>query len=151
MQAIKNFFKNFFKCGLTGWCMEIIFTSLHALQSRDMTLKGSTSLWMFPIYGSAAALQPISRLLQSKPVWLRGLNYMSLIFSTEFLTGKFLSRRNLCPWDYSDSPYNIGRVIRLDYAPYWFGAGLLFERLLSSSSSAPDKPATKILPPKAKH
>jgi len=64
---------------------------------------------------------------------------MSLIFSTEYITGKLLSRKNLCPWDYSNSRFNIGRVIRLDYAPYWFGAGLIFERLLASSSSQRDK------------
>ena len=43
--------KNFLKCGLTGWCMEISFTALDSLRRRDMTLKGCTSLWMFPIYG----------------------------------------------------------------------------------------------------
>lgn len=142
-QAISTFFKNFLTCGLTGWCMEIIFTALHALRRRDMTLKGNTSLWMFPIYGSAALLAPVSRLLKDRPVWLRGTTYMSLIFSTEYLTGKLLSRHKLCPWDYSRSRFNIGKVIRLDFAPYWFGAGLLFERLLASVSSAPDRQATK--------
>ena len=43
-----TFFKNFLKCGLAGWCMEILFTSADSLRRRDMTLKGTTSLWMFP-------------------------------------------------------------------------------------------------------
>ena len=149
--AIQTFFKNFLKCGLTGWCMEIIFTALNSFRNRDMTLKGQTSLWMFPIYGCAAVLLPISRLMKAKSFWLRGFTYMSLIFSTEFFTGKLLTRKNLCPWDYSQSRFQIGRVIRLDYAPYWFGAGLLFERLLTSSSSAPDMPASKTHRPKAMH
>ncbi|MCI8541964.1 MAG: hypothetical protein HFH95_01365, partial [Lachnospiraceae bacterium] len=51
--------------------------------------------------------------------------------SIEYLTGRLLSRRKSCPWDYHRSRWNIGRVIRLDFAPYWFCAGLLFERLLS--------------------
>lgn len=55
---------------------------------------------------------------------------MAMIFSAEFLSGTFLRRRKLCPWDYSRSRYHIGRVIRLDYAPCWFITGLLFERLL---------------------
>jgi len=139
IQHITIFFKNFLKCGLTGWCMEIIFTSLDALRHRDKTLTGHTSIWMFPIYGCAALLAPISRLLKQKSLFTRGLTYMSLIFSTEYITGKLLSRKNLCPWDYSNSRFNIGRVIRLDYAPYWFGAGLIFERLLASSSSQRDK------------
>lgn len=130
-QAFSTFFRNFLKCGLTGWCMEIIFTALDSLRRRDMTLKGNTSIWMFPIYGCAAILAPISRLLRGKSVWFRGLTYMSLIFSTEYLTGRLLERMKLCPWDYSRSRWNIRHLIRLDFAPYWFGAGLLFERLLT--------------------
>lgn len=129
-QALSTFFKNFLTCGLTGWCMEIIFTSLNSLRRREMTLKGSTSLWMFPIYGSAAVIGPVSTLLRKRPVWVRGAAYMSMIFSAEYLSGKLLSRHKFCPWDYSKSRYNIQNVIRLDFAPCWFGAGLLFERLL---------------------
>lgn len=132
-KRLMTFAKNFLKCGLTGWCIEIIFTAMNALRRRDMTLKGNTSLWMFPIYGCAAILAPVSRLIRRCPAWFRGLTYMSLIFSAEFITGKLLSRRALCPWDYSRSRWNISRLIRLDFAPFWFGAGLLFERLLSSS------------------
>ena len=146
--SLQTFLKNFLKCGLTGWCMEIIFTSLNSLRNRDLTLKGQTSLWMFPIYGCAAVLLPISRLIHAKSLWMRGLTYMSLIFSTEFITGRLLLRKNLCPWDYSASPYHIGRVIRLDYAPYWFGAGLLFERLLTSSTTTPVKDVAKAASPK---
>lgn len=63
---------------------------------------------------------------------------MSMIFSTEYLTGRFLTRLNICPWDYSASRWNIDNVIRLDYAPYWFGAGLLFERLVKEKSGPGD-------------
>lgn len=126
-----RFSKNFLKCGLAGWCMEILFTSLESLRRRDMTLKGNTSLWMFPIYGSAALLAPISRFLGRKSFWARGFAYMGLIFSGEYLSGALLSKRSLCPWDYRRSRWNIGRLIRLDYAPCWFCAGLLFERLIS--------------------
>ncbi len=129
-QKTPLFFKNFIRCGLVGWCMEIIFTSLNSLRRRDLRLQGTTSIWMFPIYGCAACLEPISRLLKSRPFWVRGLTYMSLIFSAEYLTGSLLQRHALCPWDYQRSRWNIKRIIRLDYAPYWFGAGLLFEQLL---------------------
>ena len=130
-QCLTRFLKNFLKCGLTGWCLEILFTSMDSLRRRDMTLKGHTSLWMFPIYGSAAILSPVSRLLRGKSALTRGLTYTGLIFSIEYLTGRLLSRRKSCPWDYHRSRWNIGRVIRLDFAPYLFCAGLLFERLLS--------------------
>ncbi len=134
MQILKsvfpNFLGNFIRCGLIGWCMEIIFTALHSLRCRNMRLTGQTSLWMFPIYGCAAFLEPISRLIKGKPFWVRGVTYMSLIFSTEYLSGKLLSRHKACPWDYGRSRWHVQRLIRLDYAPFWFGAGLLFERVL---------------------
>lgn len=137
MKTIKNplpkFTKDFIRCGTVGWCMEIIFTALHSLRCRNMELRGQTSLWMFPIYGCAAFLTPISRLLRHKPFWIRGFIYMSLIFSTEFLTGSLLTRHKLCPWDYGHCRWHIRRLIRLDYAPFWFGAGLIFERILSPS------------------
>ena len=115
--------------------MEIIFTALHSIRNRNPRLTGQTSLWMFPIYGCAAFLAPVSRLMRHKSFWFRGITYMSLIFSAEYLSGSLLNRHKACPWDYSNSRFHINRVIRLDYAPYWFGAGLLFERVLRKRSS----------------
>ena len=137
-QCLTNFAKNFLKCGLIGWCLEILFTSMDALRRRDMTLKGHTSLWMFPIYGSAALLSPVSRLLRGKSALARGLTYMGIIFSMEYLSGLLLSRRKACPWDYRRSRWNIGRVIRLDFAPYWFFVGLLYEQLLTPGPKKTD-------------
>lgn len=144
--AITSFLKNFLKCGLTGWCMEILFTSANALRRRDMTLKGNTSLWMFPIYGCAVFFAPIGRLLKQKSIWIRGLTYMSLIFSAEFLTGRLLRHRSLCPWDYGRSRWNVDRVIRLDFAPFWFFSGLLFERLLRPSSASSESHSSELHP-----
>ena len=136
---VRSFLNCFLKCGLTGWCLEIVFTAAGSLRRRDMTLRGSTSLWMFPIYGCAAFLLPFSRLLKRKPVPVRGAAYMCMIFSTEFAAGRLLSRYHLCPWVYGRSRWNIGRVIRLDYAPCWFAAGLLFERLLCGPKKREDR------------
>jgi len=131
-----TFAKNFLKCGLAGWCLEITFTALDAWRRRDMTLKGNTSLWMFPIYGSAAILSPLGRSMEDKPLLLRGLTYTSIIFSIEYLSGILLDRHRSCPWDYSRSRWNISRVIRLDFAPFWFAAGLLFEHILADPRQA---------------
>ena len=76
---MRNFLKNFLKCGITGWCLEVLYTSLNSLRRRDMTLKGITSLWMFPIYGCAAIFTPLCRMLHAKPLEQRGLAYMSLL------------------------------------------------------------------------
>ena len=90
---------------------------------------------MFPIYGCACFLSPICRRLKGRSTFVRGLSYAALIFSVEYITGMLLSRRHICPWDYSRSKWHIRRIIRLDYLPFWFGAGLLFERLLAESDS----------------
>lgn len=124
----------FILCGLTGWCLEVFWTGLIALQRRQMKLEGRSSIWMFPIYGMAAFLAPLSRLLKGRCFWVRGLVYTGAIFLTEFVTGSFLKRRGMCPWDYSRARSNIQGVIRLDYAPVWFLTGLLYERLLQKEA-----------------
>ena len=133
---MKRFLNNFAKCGLTGWCMEIIFTSIGALRNKDFTLKGTTSIWMFPIYGCAAFLSPICKLLHNLPVVFRGLTYMCCIFSAEYISGSLLKKHDMCPWDYGSSRWNIDRIIRLDYAPFWFFAGLLFEKLILKTKTS---------------
>jgi uncharacterized membrane protein len=85
---------------------------------------------MFPIYGMASFLKPLCRLLKGKSLLLRGGVYTCCIFCGEYLTGSFLKKFEACPWDYSEAPLNINGLIRLDYAPLWFGAGLLFEKIL---------------------
>lgn len=122
--------KNFCICGLTGWCMEILFTSAGSLLKHDKRMIGQTSLWMFPIYGMAAVISPLYKLIKEKPVLLRGGIYTLGIFSFEYLSGTLLKKHHVCPWDYSDAKTNVNGVIRLDYAPLWMVAGLLFERIL---------------------
>lgn len=100
--SFKTFGRSFLLCGLCGWCMEILFTALHSLRRRDLRLTGNTSLWMFPIYGSACLLAPFKRLFAhlhiSRP--RRGLFYMAMIFTMEYLSGRLLWKHGLCPWDY---------------------------------------------------
>ena len=129
------FIKKFLKCGLAGWCLEILFTAFGSLKRKDITLKGTTSVWMFPIYGCAAFLTPLCHLLKNMPVLFRGLTYMSCIFTVEYFSGTLLKKIKSCPWDYSRSRWNIGRVIRLDFAPLWFFTGLLFEKLVLPKQS----------------
>lgn len=57
---------NFLKCGVAGWCMEVLWTSVTNVKSTDKRLIGNTSLWMFPIYGMAAVIAPVSKFFQRK-------------------------------------------------------------------------------------
>lgn len=121
---------SFIKCGFLGWGLEILWTGLGSLIHGDPQLTGRSSLWMFPIYGLAAAIDPVYQMLKPLPIVFRGLIYMLCIFAVEYVTGAALRSLNLCPWDYSQAALNINGLIRLDYAPLWFAVGLLFERLL---------------------
>lgn len=132
---MKTFCKNFLKCGLAGWCMEILFTALGSLQKREFRLVGQTSLWMFPIYGSACLLTPLFSFLKRFPVLVRGTIYAVCIFLGEFLSGNFLMGKKICPWNYERSRWNIKKVVRLDYFFNWLLAGLLFEKLLAPPAS----------------
>lgn len=125
-----KFGTNFLTCGTTGWCMEIIFTSLRCIADKNRKLVGNTSIWMFPIYGMASFLKPVCSYMKGKSILKRGSIYTLCIFTGEYLTGSFLKRFEACPWDYSQCPLNVKGLIRLDYAPLWFGAGLLFEKIL---------------------
>lgn len=122
--------QNFLKCGVIGWTLEVFWTGLHSFRIRDLKLTGNSSLWMFPIYGCAAFLAPLMKKLKDRSVWKRGLLYMFFIYLGEFFSGSLLKKHDMCPWDYSRSPWQIREIIRLDYAPVWFLVGLLFERVL---------------------
>lgn len=111
--------------------MEILFTGCKSVRDKNPKLEGSTSIWMFPIYGLASFLEPVCKRLQGRSFVLRGGIYTCCIFAGEYLTGSFLRRYEACPWDYSEAPLNINGLVRLDYAPFWFGAGLVFEKILS--------------------
>ncbi|MGN0426264.1 MAG: hypothetical protein ACI4F0_00550 [Agathobacter sp.] len=133
-------FKNFLKAGLTGWCIEITFTSLKSLIDGNFDLSGRTSLWMFPIYGMAVFFVPIYSHIKEWPMFLRSVLYGVLIMATEFVTGTILTALGVCPWCYADAKYSFHGVIRFDYFPLWMAAGLLFEYLLCKD------PAEKKLP-----
>ena len=133
---MRKILHNFIHCGILGWCLEITFTALNSFRRREFTLSGNTSVWMFPIYGMAAFLAPVCRMVKKYHFLVRGFLYALFIFSGEFITGSLLMRRELCPWNYERSRWNLARVIRLDYAPCWFIAGLLFERLLLENEDA---------------
>ena len=109
--------KDFFLCGFTGWCLEILWTGLNSLVTGHFTMMGKTSLLMFPVYGLAALIRPAYYKLARFPVMVRGIIYSCGIFFVEFLSGSFFQKLHICPWDYSHVPLQYKGVIRLDYAP----------------------------------
>lgn len=122
--------RKFIIYGMLGWITEIVWTGLGSLFLRKWTLDSHTYLWMFPIYGSAIFLEYVHEEIRDYKWWVRGFVYMTLILSFEYLTGYFLDLIvGACPWDYSGTPFSVNGYIRLDYAPVWFTAGLIFEQI----------------------
>lgn len=115
--------------GLIGWNTEVIWTGLHSLMVGDLRLSGFTNLWMFFIYGLAVFLEPIHDIIGRWRWIVRGIIWVFVIWGIEYATGFILENIiNLKPWVYK-GPYAIDGLIRLDYFPWWFAAGLIFEKI----------------------
>ncbi|MGE5653603.1 MAG: putative ABC transporter permease, partial [Bacillota bacterium] len=84
-----------------------------------------------PIYGLAAAFEPIHDRIARWSWPLRGGLWTLMIYAVEYASGWLLRVvTGRCPWDYHGSTrFELNGLIRLDYAPAWFCAGLLFERV----------------------
>jgi len=120
----------FFIYGLIGWGMEIFWTGFASAFSGDRRFTGRTYLWMFPIYGFAVFLEPIHDLILGWPFILRGGVWVIIIYAMEYSSGWLIkSTIGECPWNYGNEKYAVKGLIRLDYAPAWFVAGLIFERV----------------------
>jgi uncharacterized membrane protein len=124
--------------GLFGWCAEIVWTAaydvgaaLRAGQRIDARLAGRTYLWMLPIYGGGGlAFEVAHRALAPHgwPLLARGLIYMVGCFVVEYVSGWIIKQATgRIPWDYSYARWHVHGLIRLDYAPVWFGFGLALE------------------------
>ncbi len=119
--------------GLLGWCGEIVWTASREKitgRQRGWELRGTSYLWMFPIYGLIAPLyEPLHNALRVWPWPARGLVYMLGFFAVEYAAGWLLrTLTGTCPWDYTEhSRWHVHGLIRLDYAPVWFLAGLALE------------------------
>jgi len=125
--------RRFLGYGLAGWCVEVAFTGVSgAFIPGGRTLRAQTYLWMLPIYGAGGiALDHVHvRLsLRGTPRWQRALVYMAAIYGIEFASAELLHRLGVgVPWKYQRG-LNLRGYVRLDYAPFWYACGLLFENL----------------------
>lgn len=119
--------------GLLGWCVECLFTSVVDLASGagDLRLMGHSYLWMHPIWGVGLLLgEKLTLSLQRAGISraTRALVGMAVCFAVEYLAGATLvALIGRCPWDYSASVWSVNGLIRLDYAPFWWMCGWLYE------------------------
>lgn len=121
--------RRYFLYGLLGWILEILWTGLESLISGDLRLMGFTNLWMFFIYGSAVFLEPLHDFISEWRWPVRGFIWLGIIWGIEYFSGLFLfGLFGVFPWHYT-GPLNIHGLITLEFAPVWFVAGLLFEKI----------------------
>jgi len=121
--------KRFLLYGFLGWCLEIIWTGLESLSNGDLRLMGFTNLWMFFIYGLAVFLESLHDYIAEWRWPIRGLVWLAVIWGIEYLSGLILFNiLGVYPWRYTD-PLAVNGFITLSFAPVWFIAGLLFEKV----------------------
>lgn len=121
--------KRFLLYGIAGWGIEIVWTGLGSLISGDLRLMGYSNIWMFFIYGCAVFLEPIHDIIHNWHWFARGSIWVVIIWGVEYASGSLLYLAlGVHPWLYS-GPFAVDGLITLAFAPAWFAAGLLFERL----------------------
>lgn len=122
--------KKFIIYGLLGLLAEVFWNGFGAMLKGNILLKGTTCIWMFPIYGLAVFLEPVHNRIRHLPLIIRGGIYMVLIFAVELISGLLLRLViGECPWNYVNKTLSICGIITLAYAPVWFVYGIMFEKI----------------------
>ncbi len=93
----------FLFCGFTGCVWKFSGRASFPAPGR-CSMKGTTSLLMFPIYGCASLILPVYQKLKNLPALLRGSLYTAGFYLAEFTSGSILQAFHMCPWDYSECP-----------------------------------------------
>lgn len=122
--------KKFIVYGCLGLCAEVLWNGFNAMLEGDVLLRGTTCIWMFPIYGLAVFLEPVHYRIKHLPLVVRGGIYMVFIFAVELISGLLLRWiLGTCPWNYINSKMSICGIITLEYAPVWMVLGIAFEKI----------------------
>lgn len=123
---------SFILYGGLGVTTEVFFTAtvnlINAGSLDDLSLKGHSYIWMFPIYGLTSVLFPIGfNLLKGLNRVLRYFIYGAGILAVELITGFMLEQfTGRCPWEYQTG-WHFGGYIRFDYLPLWMCFGAMLE------------------------
>ena len=122
--------QKFFVYGCLGLLIEVFFTSLYSLATKNWKATAQTYLWMLPIYGvTALVLEALSDALPW-PFYLRAFIYVPFIYGMEALSGWTLQKTiGSIPWDYGKARHTPMGLINLKYAPYWLALAMAFDPL----------------------
>ncbi|MBI5545877.1 MAG: hypothetical protein HY901_18465 [Deltaproteobacteria bacterium] len=114
-----------------GWHVDPRLNLEAVWQTPAVVLFGQCSLWMFPVYATAAfcLIEPLYRRTARRPFWLRGLLYSMAIVGFEVVSGHALKAITGYAIWYYDDPLNVLGMSSLAILPIWFVTGLLVETL----------------------
>lgn len=130
--GIKERMLSFALYGGLGITTEVFFTAIVDLiisgNFDDLSLKGVSYIWMFPIYGITSLVFPLGFNILKK--WNRILRYLMYgigILIVELIAGFALEQMTgRCPWEYQVG-WHFGGYIRFDYLPLWMLFGAMIE------------------------
>jgi hypothetical protein len=114
-----------------GVGIEVLFSSIHDyIRNKDISFKGRSYLWMFPLYGIwGLVIGLLYGLIEAVPFILRGFIYLAVIFIGELSYGYFLKLIiKKCPWEYKGR-WTIKGVVNLLYLPFWLIFGYISEMI----------------------
>lgn len=124
--------------GTVGLGMEVVVTALFPRTGENRGhLFGYSSLWYLPLYGFLVPLgfMIIYPLVADLPLLIRGVAYTPFFHLSEYCGMWYLRYRNgesPSEESYKQAKWNIHGLTRLDYAPLFFFASLIFEKLCRS-------------------
>ncbi|MBI1320371.1 MAG: hypothetical protein GC168_15695 [Candidatus Hydrogenedens sp.] len=114
-----------------GMLMEVCAMSIGVGMHGNLSLRGASSPWMFPIYGLIGLiLEPVAAPLRERgvPLPVRALLYIVLFYIVEFSSGLLylyfgINQRGVdnmhTVWDYGNTRTLYGQV-SLDMLPFWY-------------------------------
>ena len=117
--------------GVIGVCFEVFINSIQKfMKTREITLMGYSSIWMFFIYGTSYfIILYVTTFFLNFNILIRGFIYMILFYMLEFSSGFILKKFKMIPWDYSEFKYNFKGIIALQFAPLWYIGGIFLETI----------------------
>lgn len=130
--------------GIFGMFMETVVSSVDKMIeykwnryttkfTRNRTLEGKTSLFMFPVYGLfiLVLFDPVFYLIGNWNIFIRYIIYGICFCAAEAGIGLLFKKYlNMCPWNYSYNKWSICQgTTAINYIPFWGIAGLVFEQV----------------------
>lgn len=127
--------------GMLGMLFEVCFMAIGVGRQGNLSLRGASSPWMFPIYGLIGIiLEPIGEPLRARnvPLVFRAMVYIVLFYVVEYASGMLyltlgINQRGVdnmhTVWDYGWTRYHLHGQVSLDMLPIWYCFCLSLEYL----------------------